>query len=88
MSGGEGRPVTSAALPPPDPADRRKVIVEPVDRPGGLDLALAPARRRTAKLLGSYSPEQIVVLFDYFTHAAEAYQEATGELQGSPGQSG
>ncbi|MEU8540770.1 hypothetical protein AB0C52_12435 [Streptomyces sp. NPDC048717] len=88
MSGGEGRPVTSAALPPPDPADRRKVIVEPVDRPGGLDQALAPARRRIAELLGSYSPEQIVVLFDYFTHAAEAYQEAAEELQGSPGQSG
>ncbi|MGW4161775.1 MarR family winged helix-turn-helix transcriptional regulator [Streptomyces sp. NPDC004788] len=64
-----------------DPGDRRKVIVEPVDRPADLDQALAPARRRIAELLVGYPPEQLAVLFDYFTRAAEAYRESAEELQ-------
>ncbi|MEU3073427.1 MarR family winged helix-turn-helix transcriptional regulator [Streptomyces laurentii] len=70
-----------------DPADRRKVIVEPVGRPGGLDRTLDPARRRIAALLGGYTPEQLTVLFDYFTRAAEAYRESAEELQDGPGKS-
>jgi DNA-binding MarR family transcriptional regulator len=64
-----------------DPADRRKVIVEPVARPAGLDDALAPARRRIAALLAGYSPDQLAVLFDYFTRAVEAYRESAEEIQ-------
>jgi DNA-binding MarR family transcriptional regulator len=63
-----------------DPHDRRKVIVEPLDRPAGLDGALDPARRRIGEILGGYTPEQLSVLFDYFTRAAEAYREAAEEL--------
>ncbi|MFB7451967.1 MarR family winged helix-turn-helix transcriptional regulator [Streptomyces sp. NPDC056194] len=63
-----------------DPHDRRKVIVEPLDQPAGLDGALDPARRRIGEILGGYTPEQLSVLFDYFTRAAEAYREAAEEL--------
>lgn len=60
----------------PDPGDRRKVIVEPIGRPAGLDRVMAPARQRIGEILGGYSPEQLDVLFDYFTRATQAYQEA------------
>jgi DNA-binding MarR family transcriptional regulator len=65
----------------PSPDDRRKVIVEPVGKPAGLDEAMAPARQRIGQLLGSYSPEQLEVLFDYFTRAADAYREAAEHLR-------
>ncbi|GAB3148602.1 MarR family winged helix-turn-helix transcriptional regulator [Microbispora hainanensis] len=64
----------------PDPDDRRKVIVELVAGPGGLDEALAPARRKIGAIVQGYSPEQQAVLFDYFARAADAYVEATAEL--------
>ncbi|MET7772690.1 MarR family transcriptional regulator [Nocardia sp. NPDC005366] len=63
-----------------DPGDRRKVIVEPVDRPAGLDKALAPARRRIGEIIQSYTPEQRELLFDYFARAADAYQQAAGDI--------
>ncbi|MFD8595974.1 MarR family winged helix-turn-helix transcriptional regulator [Kitasatospora sp. NPDC059646] len=69
----------------PSPDDRRKVIVEPVGKPAGLDEAMAPARQRIGQLLGSYSPEQLEVLFDYFTRAADAYREAAEHLRDTAG---
>ncbi|AHH21644.1 putative transcriptional regulator, MarR family [Nocardia nova SH22a] len=69
----------------PDPGDRRKVIVEPVSRPEGLDRALDPARRRIGEIIQSYSPEQRELLFDYFARAAEAYQRAAEDIAASPG---
>ncbi|MEV7801903.1 MarR family transcriptional regulator [Microbispora sp. NPDC088329] len=66
----------------PDPDDRRKVIVELLAQPGGLDEALAPARRKIGAIVQGYSPEQRAVLFDYFARAADAYLEATAELHG------
>lgn len=63
-----------------DPNDRRKVIVEPVDRTAGLDRALAPARRRIGEIVRSYSPQQRELLFDYFARAADAYQRAAEEI--------
>ncbi|GAA3254790.1 MarR family winged helix-turn-helix transcriptional regulator [Nonomuraea helvata] len=66
----------------PDPGDRRKVIVEPIATPSGLDEVLAPARDRIAAIIQQYSPEQRGVLFDYFANAATAYQEAADELRG------
>ncbi|MEV0230689.1 MarR family transcriptional regulator [Nonomuraea sp. NPDC050786] len=68
----------------PDPGDRRKVIVEPIATPSGLDEALAPARDRIAAIIQQYSPEQRGVLFDYFARAATAYQEAADELRDHP----
>ncbi|MFD9906264.1 MarR family transcriptional regulator [Streptomyces sp. NPDC059063] len=65
----------------PDPADRRKVTVEPVGEPAELDRAMAPARQKIGQILGSYTPEQLDTLFDYFARAAEAYQEAAEQLR-------
>ncbi|GIG63365.1 hypothetical protein Lfu02_77370 [Longispora fulva] len=62
--------------------DRRKVSVELVGKPAGLDEAMAPARRKLGELLRTYPPEQLATLFDYFTRAADAYQEATDDLRG------
>lgn len=64
----------------PDPGDRRKVIVEPVGRPAELDRVLAPARQKVGEILAGYSPEQLATLFDYFTRAAQAYQDAAEHL--------
>ncbi|WP_227979645.1 MarR family winged helix-turn-helix transcriptional regulator [Nocardia spumae] len=68
----------------PDPGDRRKVVVEPVSRPEGLDRALAPARRRIGEIIQSYGPEQRELLFDYFARAARAYQQAADDIGTSP----
>ncbi|GAA4064876.1 MULTISPECIES: MarR family winged helix-turn-helix transcriptional regulator [Actinomadura] len=65
----------------PEPGDRRKVLVEPIGRPAGLDEVMAPARKRIGEILAGYSPEQLDVLFDYFTRAARAYQEAADRLR-------
>ncbi|MGK5558738.1 MarR family winged helix-turn-helix transcriptional regulator [Actinomadura kijaniata] len=67
----------------PSPEDRRKVIVEPIGKPAGLDEVLAPARRKVGEIIGGYSPEERRVLFDYFARAALAYQEAAEELNAS-----
>ncbi|WP_338071333.1 MarR family transcriptional regulator [Actinomadura bangladeshensis] len=64
----------------PSRDDRRKVIVEPAGRPARLDEALAPARRKVGEIIGGYSPEERRLLFDYFTRAARAYQDAAEEL--------
>ena len=66
----------------PDPADRRKIMLEPAEpADDGLDGVVDPARREVGALLASYSPEQLATLFDYFTRASEAYHRATGELR-------
>ncbi|WP_101788419.1 MarR family winged helix-turn-helix transcriptional regulator [Nonomuraea indica] len=67
----------------PDPADRRKVIVEATGQLAGLDEVLAGTRRRIGELLGSYSDDELATLFDYFRRAATAYTEATDELIGA-----
>ncbi|NRQ32602.1 MarR family transcriptional regulator [Nonomuraea sp. NN258] len=64
-----------------DPSDRRKVVVEPVASPSGLDQALAPAREKIAEIIAGYTPEQAAVLFNYFTRAAAAYRDAVDELR-------
>ncbi len=66
-----------------DPRDRRKVIVEQIGKPAGLDAALAPARRKIAEIIEGYSAEQVEVLFDYFSRATDAFQEASDELRRS-----
>ncbi|WP_030562643.1 MarR family winged helix-turn-helix transcriptional regulator [Streptomyces aureocirculatus] len=68
----------------PSPDDRRKVIIEPIDRPGRLDEVLAPARRAIGAIIGDYSPEEREVLFDYFVRATRAYQDSTENLNEPP----
>ncbi|WP_125612263.1 MarR family winged helix-turn-helix transcriptional regulator [Specibacter cremeus] len=65
-----------------DPADRRRVMVE-ATAPTFPDIedVVAPARRRIAEVLNRYTPEQREVLFDYFTHAAPAFREASEEIR-------
>ncbi|MGW1129024.1 MarR family winged helix-turn-helix transcriptional regulator [Streptomyces sp. NPDC002526] len=67
----------------PSPDDRRKVIVEPVGKPAGLDEAMAPARKRIGELFAGYTPDQLAVLFDYFARASDAYQAAAEQLRGA-----
>ncbi|MFD8637623.1 MarR family winged helix-turn-helix transcriptional regulator [Streptomyces sp. NPDC059533] len=65
-----------------DPHDRRRVIVEPV--PDALDRiedVVGPARRHIAGVIGSYTPEQQALLFDYFARAAPAFRAATEEIR-------
>ncbi|MFG1705987.1 MarR family winged helix-turn-helix transcriptional regulator [Nonomuraea sp. M3C6] len=64
----------------PDPADRRKVIVESAGNPEGLDEVLAGTRDRLAKVFQGYSEAELATLFDYFERAATAYRTATDEL--------
>ncbi|MEU8914688.1 MarR family transcriptional regulator [Streptomyces nigrescens] len=65
-----------------DPADRRKVVIEPVtDSPDRIEDVVGPARRQIAEVLARYTPDQRAVLFDYFTHAAPAFRAATEELR-------
>ncbi|CAL9646104.1 hypothetical protein SUDANB19_06453 [Streptomyces sp. enrichment culture] len=65
-----------------DPADRRRVIVEPVpDALGRIEETVEPARRHIAEVLARYTPEQRRLLFDYFTHAAPAFRAATEEIR-------
>ncbi|BCJ70940.1 putative HTH-type transcriptional regulator YcgE [Catellatospora sp. IY07-71] len=63
-----------------DPADRRRVLVEPVP---ALDVGpiVDPARQRLAEVFRRYRPEELAVLFDYFGHAADALLAATHEIR-------
>ncbi|MBB5085234.1 MarR family winged helix-turn-helix transcriptional regulator [Nonomuraea endophytica] len=65
----------------PDPSDRRKVIVEPMARPDGLEQLLAGTRRRLGEVFDGMAEGDREVLFRYFTQAADAYQTATQELR-------
>ena len=65
-----------------DPADRRKVVVEQApDATTRIDAIVAPARDKITAILARYTPDQIDLLFDYFTQAAPAYREATEEIR-------
>ena len=64
-----------------DPADRRRVNVEPV--PGSLDLdrTVGPARRLVGEVFTGFSPQQLETLFEYFTRAAPAFRQAAEEIR-------
>ncbi|MFD4421916.1 MarR family winged helix-turn-helix transcriptional regulator [Agromyces sp. NPDC058484] len=65
-----------------DPADRRRVMVEPVHTSyAEIDDVVDPARGRIAEVLARYTPEQRALLFDYFAHAAPAFRAAAEELR-------
>ncbi|MDI1461326.1 MarR family transcriptional regulator [Catellatospora sp. KI3] len=63
-----------------DPADRRRVVVEPLP---GLDAGaiVEPARRHLGEVFAGYRPDQLEVLFDYFGRAADALAAATREVR-------
>ncbi|MFI8850522.1 MarR family transcriptional regulator [Streptomyces sp. 891-h] len=68
----------------PDPADRRRVMVEPAAETfPAIEETVAPARRRIGELLEGYTPEQRELLFDYFARAAPAYRAAAEEIRAS-----
>ncbi|MFC4950933.1 MarR family transcriptional regulator [Pseudonocardia sp. GCM10023141] len=60
-----------------DPADRRKVVVQPVAHPDAVEQAVDPARRRVGEIIDGYSAAETAILFDYFTRAAAAFEDAT-----------
>lgn len=65
-----------------DPADRRRVIVEPVHDPHpDVETIVGPARRLVGEVLAGYTPEQRAVLFDYFARATPAFRRATAEIR-------
>jgi DNA-binding MarR family transcriptional regulator len=66
----------------PDPADRRKVLVEAVPEAASrIESVVAPARTAIAEVLSRYTPAQRAVLFDYFAHATPAFQTATDHIR-------
>jgi DNA-binding MarR family transcriptional regulator len=64
----------------PDPADRRKVMVETAAAPEELDEVLLGTRTRLAAVIQQYSEAEQATLWNYFEQAAAAYREATDEL--------
>ncbi|GLW30366.1 MarR family winged helix-turn-helix transcriptional regulator [Actinoplanes regularis] len=67
----------------PDPADRRRVVVEPQPK---LDVApiVTPGRQRVGEVFQRYRPEELAVLFDYFGRAADAFLAAAHDLRARP----
>jgi DNA-binding MarR family transcriptional regulator len=72
-----------------DPADRRRVIVEPsaeaVDRIAPL---FESSRRTLARLLSSYTPEQLEVILDFLTRSTERLRGETAKLASDASGSG
>ncbi|SEG43426.1 DNA-binding transcriptional regulator, MarR family [Nonomuraea solani] len=64
----------------PDPADRRKVMVESAGTPEGLDEVLKGTRRRLAEVFAGCSQAELATLHGYFERASTAYRDATDEL--------
>ncbi|MGW1603852.1 MarR family winged helix-turn-helix transcriptional regulator [Streptomyces eurythermus] len=65
-----------------DPADRRRVVVEPVpDALARIEEVVGPARRHIAEVLSRDTTEQRGLLFHYFEHAAPAFRAATEEIR-------
>lgn len=65
-----------------DPADRRRVIVEPLpDRTDEIDEVLEPARRRMAEVFLRYSVEEVRTLLDYFSAVTPVMRAAMEEMR-------
>ncbi|MFF0746141.1 MarR family winged helix-turn-helix transcriptional regulator [Streptomyces sp. NPDC004111] len=61
----------------PDPADRRRVVVEAVPlTPQQQERTLGPVRRRLAEVLDTFDTAELGVLYRYFEAAAPALREA------------
>jgi hypothetical protein len=68
------------AAPDPRPGRPPQGDRRAVGKPSQLDEVLAPARRAVGEIIAGYTGKQREVLFDYFSRAAHAYQEAAGQL--------
>jgi DNA-binding MarR family transcriptional regulator len=65
----------------PDPADRRRVRVEPLTtRAGELIRLYAPMNKAIARLCAGYSPDELAAIVDFLERAADAGQAATDDL--------
>jgi DNA-binding MarR family transcriptional regulator len=66
----------------PDPADRRRVVVEPVPVPQEADeRAFGPVRRRMGEVFGGFTADELGVLRRYFEQAAPALLAAVAETK-------
>lgn len=68
----------------PDPADRRRVLVERVASPSAtseVDDLVGPARRSVGAVFDEFSAAEQAVLFAFFARAAPAFREATDEIR-------
>ncbi|MGW4248905.1 MarR family winged helix-turn-helix transcriptional regulator [Nocardia sp. NPDC004722] len=69
----------------PDATDRRKVLVVSIpDSDGRIEAVVGPPRDRLAEMFADYGPEQLEVLFDYFTRATVALREAAHDMLDRP----
>jgi DNA-binding MarR family transcriptional regulator len=67
----------------PDPADRRRVLVEAAETDAlELDDALAPARDKLGEVFAACSPAEIDILTDHFERATPAFHEAIETIRG------
>jgi DNA-binding MarR family transcriptional regulator len=67
-----------------DQADRRKVVIEPVqDRQNQISTVLEPLRHKMGVVFADYSPAAVATLFDYFRKATPILREVTQELRGA-----
>nr|WP_279389659.1 MarR family transcriptional regulator [Pseudonocardia endophytica] len=68
----------------PDPADRRRVLVERVASPAArdeVDDLVGPARESVGAVFAEFSTAEQAVLFDFFARAAPAFRKATDEIR-------
>jgi len=66
----------------PDPADRRRVIVEPVpERLAAVEPILDGAAEAAARQLADYSPEQLDLIAQFLQRVADATREETDRLR-------
>ncbi|MFI5807434.1 MarR family winged helix-turn-helix transcriptional regulator [Streptomyces sp. NPDC051561] len=67
----------------PDPADRRRVLVEAVPlTEEEQQRSLGPVRRRLGEVLDTFDTDELRVLQRYFAAATPALQEAAAEITG------
>ncbi|HEV8364435.1 MAG TPA: MarR family transcriptional regulator [Gemmatimonadaceae bacterium] len=70
-----------------DPADRRRVLVEPVlDRVAASRELFASARKSLTQLFDSYSTRDLAVIADFLGRNAERLREETRKLSGQDNQ--
>lgn len=73
----------------PDPADRRRVMVEPVrDRIAGAGRLFASTRRSLAKLWEHYSDTELTVIADFLSRNAERLRIETTKLSSAAAPAG
>lgn len=66
----------------PDPADRRRVLVEAVPDPAlESGEVFGPARQRMAEVFLQYDAAQLALLFEFFAKSTQALRTATEEIR-------